>query len=163
PLRPTCTWCCTGTAAPQPMWPAPHRPKRPRRRRAHPMRRTTTRATSRRADRSASSRRPRPTRIGWAGRTPTSPSQTSQTSPRRSRTMRTLRLARAEITRHKGFLPTLAVLFLVIVPCLYGALYLWSNWDPYGTLEDVPVAVVNLDEPVTVEGTEVAAGDELVD
>ncbi|WP_022919537.1 YhgE/Pip domain-containing protein [Ruania albidiflava] len=77
--------------------------------------------------------------------------------------MRTLRLARAEITRHKGFLPTLAVLFLVIVPCLYGALYLWSNWDPYGTLEDVPVAVVNLDEPVTVDGTEVAAGDELVE
>lgn len=76
--------------------------------------------------------------------------------------MRTLRLARAEITRHKSLLPTLAVLFLLIVPCLYGALYLWSNWDPYGTLEDVPVAVVNLDEPVTVDGTDVAAGDELM-
>src|SRR5699024_6111394 len=66
--------------------------------------------------------------------------------------MKTLRLARAEITRHKGFLPILAVLFLVIVPCLYGALYLWSNWDPYGTLEDVPVAVVNQDDPVKAEG-----------
>src|SRR5699024_11907020 len=30
-------------------------------------------------------------------------------------------------------------------------------------LDDVPVAVVNLDEPVTVDDTEVAAGDQLVD
>src|SRR5699024_3472788 len=81
----------------------------------------------------------------------------------RTAAMKTLRLARAELTRHKGFLPILAVLFLVIVPCLYGALYLWSNWDPYGTLEDVPVAVVNQDEPVKVEGKKVDAGDQLVD
>jgi len=76
--------------------------------------------------------------------------------------MRTLRLATSEIVRHAGALPRLAVAFLLIVPCLYGALYLWSNWDPYGQLDDVPVAVVNLDEPVTVDGTRVAAGEELV-
>src|SRR5699024_11649371 len=57
----------------------------------------------------------------------------------------------------------LAIAFLIIVPTLYGALYLWSNWDPYGRLDDVPVAVVNLDEPVTVDDTEVAAGDQLVE
>ncbi|QGH70730.1 YhgE/Pip domain-containing protein [Pseudactinotalea sp. HY158] len=77
--------------------------------------------------------------------------------------MRTLRLAMTEITRHHRPLHRLAVLFLLIVPSLYGALYLWSNWDPYGRLDDVPVAVVNHDVPVTVDGTEVAAGDQLVE
>jgi len=77
--------------------------------------------------------------------------------------MRTLRLALTEITRHHRPMQRLAIAFLLIVPTLYGALYLWSNWDPYGQLDEVPVAVVNLDESVTVEGTEVAAGDQLVD
>ncbi len=77
--------------------------------------------------------------------------------------MRTLRLGMSEITRHHRPLHRLAVLFLLIVPSLYGALYLWSNWDPYGRLDDVPVAVVNEDEPVEVDGNRVAAGDLLVD
>lgn len=77
--------------------------------------------------------------------------------------MKTLRLATSEISRHSRPLNRLAVIFLLIVPTLYGALYLWSNWDPYGDLDQVPVAVVNEDEAVTVEGTEIAAGDELVD
>lgn len=77
--------------------------------------------------------------------------------------MRTLRLATSEIARQAGGLRKLAVAFLVVVPCLYGALYLWSNWDPYGQLEDVPVAVVNLDQAVTVDGNTVAAGDDLVE
>lgn len=77
--------------------------------------------------------------------------------------MRTLRLATSEIARHARPLSRLAVIFLLIVPTLYGALYLWSNWDPYGELDAVPVAVVNEDEPVTVDGTEIAAGDQLVE
>lgn len=77
--------------------------------------------------------------------------------------MRTLRLALTEITRHHRPMHRLAIAFLIIVPTLYGALYLWSNWDPYGRLDEVPVAVVNLDEPVTVEGKEVAAGNQLVE
>lgn len=77
--------------------------------------------------------------------------------------MRTLRLARTEIARHSGLLPRLAVLFLLLVPCLYGALYLWSNWDPYGELRQVPVAVVNRDQPVTVDDHRVAAGDQLLE
>src|SRR5690625_3280933 len=77
--------------------------------------------------------------------------------------MKTLRLATSEIARHSRPLNRLAVIFLLIVPTLYGALYLWSNWDPYGDLDQVPVAVVNEDEPVTVDGTDIAAGEELVD
>ena len=45
----------------------------------------------------------------------------------------TFRLAGYELRRFKGPLPILALLFLVLVPLLYGALYLWSNWDPYGS------------------------------
>ncbi|HEY5117773.1 MAG TPA: YhgE/Pip domain-containing protein [Nakamurella sp.] len=75
----------------------------------------------------------------------------------------TFRLAGYELRRFKGPLPILALLFLVLVPLLYGALYLWSNWDPYGKLDQVPVAVVNLDQPVTTEdGKTIDAGNRLV-
>jgi putative membrane protein len=75
----------------------------------------------------------------------------------------TFRLAGYELRRFKGPLPILALLFLVLVPLLYGALYLWSNWDPYGKLDQVPVAVVNLDQPVTSEdGKTIDAGNRLV-
>ena len=73
-----------------------------------------------------------------------------------------LRLARSELRRFRGRLPLLALGFLLIVPTLYGSLYLWSNWDPYGRSGRIPVAVVNEDEPVTVQGRRVDAGAEFV-
>lgn len=77
--------------------------------------------------------------------------------------MSTPRLAAFEVRRFKGALPILALTFLTLVPLLYGALYLWSNWDPYGRLDQVPVAVVNEDRPVTVDGKTVDAGGQFVD
>ena len=65
--------------------------------------------------------------------------------------IKTVKLASYELRRFKGPLPIVALLFLLLVPTLYGALYLWSNWDPYGKLDQVPVAVVNQDVPVEVE------------
>ena len=76
--------------------------------------------------------------------------------------IKTVKLASYELRRFKGPLPIVALLFLLLVPTLYGALYLWSNWDPYGKLDQVPVAVVNQDAPVTVAGKSIAAGDRLV-
>lgn len=73
--------------------------------------------------------------------------------------MRVLRLARFEFVRFRTPLQRLALLFVVLVPLLYGGLYLWSNWDPYGKLNQIPVAVVNDDQPVTVNGQRVAAGE----
>src|SRR5699024_10723631 len=89
-------------------------------------------------------------------RTSSSPSTPTNTRPPRTGRpdMQPLRLATSEIARHSRPLNRLAVIFLLIVPTLYGALYLWSNWDPYGDLDQVPVAVVNEDEPVTVDGTD---------
>jgi putative membrane protein len=67
-------------------------------------------------------------------------------------------LAWFEIKRFRTPLQRLALAFVVLVPLLYGGLYLWSNWDPYGKLDQIPVAVVNEDTPVTVNGQEVNAG-----
>lgn len=50
-----------------------------------------------------------------------------------------------------------ALVALMLVPVLYGGLYLWANQDPYGKLQDVPVALVNLDEGVAADGDAPAA------
>lgn len=56
----------------------------------------------------------------------------------------------------------LALISIVLVPSLYGALYLWSNWDPYGKLHKVPIALVDEDRPVTLpDGSTLAAGRRL--
>jgi putative membrane protein len=71
------------------------------------------------------------------------------------------RLAFLELKRFRTPLQIAGLLFLLCVPLLYGAIYLWSNWNPYGRLGAVPVAVVNEDEPVTVGGQTVSAGTAL--
>jgi len=76
--------------------------------------------------------------------------------------IKTIKLASFELRRFKGPLPIIGLLFLLLLPTVYGALFLWSSWDPYGKLDQVPVAVVNQDVPVQVEGKTVAAGDRLV-
>ena len=76
--------------------------------------------------------------------------------------IKTVRLATYELRRFKGPLPIIALLFVLLIPTVSGALYLWSTWDPYGKLDQVPVAVVNQDVPVEVQGRTVAAGDRLV-
>ncbi|GAA2831579.1 YhgE/Pip domain-containing protein [Crossiella cryophila] len=60
--------------------------------------------------------------------------------------MTAFRLAKGEFQRiTAGRLPKLAVVALALVPLLYGALYLYANWDPYGKLKDVPAALVVAD------------------
>ena len=77
--------------------------------------------------------------------------------------IKTVKLAGYELRRFKGPLPIIALLFLLLIPSLYGALYLWSSWDPYGKLDQVPVAVVNEDVPATgPDGQTIDAGDRLV-
>ena len=72
------------------------------------------------------------------------------------------RLARYELRRFRGLLPRLALVFVVLVPLLYGAIYLSASWDPYGKLDRLQVAVVNQDEPTTFQGERIAAGEDLV-
>ncbi|MDK1475580.1 YhgE/Pip domain-containing protein [Streptomyces sp. 549] len=66
--------------------------------------------------------------------------------------MRSPRLAALELKRFgRGKLPRAALAAMLLLPLLYGALYLWSFWDPYDRLDRIPVALVNEDRGATVE------------
>ncbi|WP_225822739.1 YhgE/Pip domain-containing protein [Streptomyces naphthomycinicus] len=78
--------------------------------------------------------------------------------------MRSPRLAALELRRFgRGSLPRAALVALLVLPLLYGALYLWSFWDPYGRLDRIPVALVNDDKGATAGGKKITAGDDIVD
>ncbi|MET8676521.1 YhgE/Pip domain-containing protein [Streptomyces sp. NPDC004647] len=77
--------------------------------------------------------------------------------------MRSPKLAALELKRFgRGRLPRAALAALLLLPLLYGALYLWSFWDPYGRLEKIPVALVNSDKGATAQGKKIEAGDDIV-
>ncbi|KAA6221789.1 YhgE/Pip domain-containing protein [Streptomyces albofaciens JCM 4342] len=77
--------------------------------------------------------------------------------------MRSPKLAALELKRFgRGKLPRLGLVALMLIPLLYGALYLCSFWDPYANLDKIPVALVNDDEGATAGGKKIQAGDELV-
>ncbi|CAM3769186.1 YhgE/Pip domain-containing protein [Alkalicoccus chagannorensis] len=59
--------------------------------------------------------------------------------------------------------PLIAVLLggLAVLPALYAWLNLSAAWDPYDNTGDVPVAVVNEDDGVTVDDTYVSVGNEV--
>ncbi|KOG21687.1 YhgE/Pip domain-containing protein [Streptomyces viridochromogenes] len=76
--------------------------------------------------------------------------------------MRSPRLAALELRRFgRGKLPRAALVALLVLPLLYGALYLWSFWDPYGRLDRIPVALVNDDKGATVGDKKLVAGDDI--
>ncbi|MGW7420930.1 YhgE/Pip family protein [Streptomyces sp. NPDC054813] len=78
--------------------------------------------------------------------------------------MRSPRLAALELRRFgRGKLPRAALVALLVLPLLYGALYLWSFWDPYGRLDRIPVALVNDDKGASASGRKITAGDDIVD
>lgn len=74
-----------------------------------------------------------------------------------------LRLTAFELRRFRGPIQKLALVFVTLVPLLYGAIYLSANWDPYGKLGNLPVAVVNQDVPTTYNGQQIQAGTDFVD
>lgn len=79
--------------------------------------------------------------------------------------MTTLRLARTELRRlTSGKMPKLALAAMALVPLLYGAMYIYANWDPYNNLGSVPAAVVIDDAGAQRDdGTELRAGEQVYD
>lgn len=78
--------------------------------------------------------------------------------------MTTLQLALSELKRMtRGTLPKLALIALTCVPLLYGALYLYANWNPQGNLDKVTAAVVNLDDGAKKDGEFTRVGDDVVE
>ncbi|GFP75790.1 YhgE/Pip family protein [Clostridium fungisolvens] len=56
---------------------------------------------------------------------------------------------------------SIALAAVMFIPMLYSSIYLGAFWDPYGRLDNVPVAFVNMDKSVTKDGKEYAVGKEL--
>ena len=54
---------------------------------------------------------------------------------------------------YRGRMPRLALAVILIMPLLYGALYLWAFWNPFGNVDKLPVAIVNLDKGYECRGS----------
>jgi putative membrane protein len=65
------------------------------------------------------------------------------------------RFGRSRMTR-------VAIVVLMLLPLVYGALYLWAYWDPFGHTNKMPVALVNSDRGAVVAGQQFNAGAEIV-
>ncbi|WP_434813310.1 YhgE/Pip family protein [Bacillus halotolerans] len=63
------------------------------------------------------------------------------------------------VTSKKLLIPIIAILF---VPLIYSGVFLKAYWDPYGTVDQLPVVVVNQDKGTTYEGEKLQIGDDLV-
>jgi len=64
--------------------------------------------------------------------------------------------------RHNRML-LISCIALSIIPILYGGFFLGSVWDPYGSTEHLPVAVVNEDQGAVLNGNFVQIGQQTVD
>lgn len=61
--------------------------------------------------------------------------------------------------------PILALTFIgvAVMPMIYSGFLIKGNWDPYGQLQQLPVAVVNLDEGAEYNGTIITIGNDFVE
>ena len=52
---------------------------------------------------------------------------------------------------------------VALIPALYNLFFLGSMWDPYGKVDDLPVAVVNQDKSSTLNDQTLSIGDDMID
>lgn len=57
----------------------------------------------------------------------------------------------------------IVLLAILTIPTIYTTLFLSSMWNPYGKVSSLPVAIVNEDQSVTLDGSPIHIGDDLVD
>lgn len=69
------------------------------------------------------------------------------------------RLVQFEFRRFRGR-SKLGLIFILVIPLLYGGIYLHANWDLYGNTDKVKIAVVNHDVPATFGGRTVDGGSD---
>lgn len=55
----------------------------------------------------------------------------------------------------------LAMVVVMLIPVLYGGLFLSAFWDPYSKIDEIPVALVDLDRPAMSGAETVTAGADL--
>ncbi|WP_167004272.1 YhgE/Pip domain-containing protein [Mumia sp. ZJ430] len=64
---------------------------------------------------------------------------------------------------YRGRMPRLALVVIVAMPLLYGALYLWAFWNPFAAADKIPVALINDDVGAVVQGEKLDAGKQVAD
>lgn len=64
------------------------------------------------------------------------------------------------IWKHKFLLVVLGA--VALIPALYNLIFLGALWDPYGSVENLPVAVVNKDQAVAFQEQTLEIGNELI-
>ncbi|MGT2911690.1 YhgE/Pip family protein [Streptococcus cameli] len=57
----------------------------------------------------------------------------------------------------------ITIIGLIFIPTLYNIIFLSSMWDPYGSVSNLPVAVVNKDEKQIYQEKEFSIGDDMID
>lgn len=72
-----------------------------------------------------------------------------------------LRLEWKNLFKNKILL--VVIIAVVAIPMIYTTLFLGSMWDPYGNVDKLPVAVINLDQPAVYEDMVLSVGDELTE
>ncbi|MDN5618753.1 MAG: YhgE/Pip domain-containing protein [Kocuria sp.] len=79
--------------------------------------------------------------------------------------MTSLRLALTELKRMTGgVFPKLVMVALACIPLLYGGIYLYSNWDPYGKVDHVTGAIAMEDTGANKpDGSPVNTGQSVTD
>lgn len=79
--------------------------------------------------------------------------------------MKIIALIRSELKRLTATsLARLALVALMVVPLLYGGMYLWANQNPYAKLDHIPAAIVNNDSGAKdSDGNAVNYGDKVTD
>lgn len=63
---------------------------------------------------------------------------------------------------YRGRMPRLALAVIILMPLMYGALYLWAFWNPFNAVDKIPVALVNEDTGARIQGKPLNAGDQVV-
>lgn len=57
----------------------------------------------------------------------------------------------------------IVIIAIMAIPAIYTSLFLGSMWDPYGKVDNLPVAVVNNDKAVVFQGNSLNIGSNLVE
>jgi putative membrane protein len=70
-------------------------------------------------------------------------------------------LARFQATRATGRITWRSVLGILLVPLVVAGVLVWAFWNPQERLDTVDAAIVNLDEPVELDGQTVPLGRQL--
>ncbi|HEU4361098.1 MAG TPA: YhgE/Pip domain-containing protein [Mycobacterium sp.] len=63
----------------------------------------------------------------------------------------------------RGTMPRVALITIIVLPLLYGAMYLWAFWNPFAAIDKIPVALVNEDHGAAVAGRQLRAGDQVAE